>query len=163
MASTIKDIVTEAELITEAFEDTNGFIYGFPWDMNATRNKNFPVVLLSRVHPYSIPELSKPDRIYDLQVSFFNTFLEGEKKQNIEPETKMEVLEKLARQWMEQFSDRSLGLTTEQTVSQDWFIPNPQEASFIQIYERLDDKLLELLVRFKVQLHGDCGGGTFNF
>ncbi len=167
----IKEIVDEFQLI--AIGDTtddnstgqvgiNDFEYTFIANTNEKRDRQYPLLLLDRTHPFAYPEgFNNKKRLYSLSFYVLDLYSKSSQK-DIDRQTKKSSLEDLAEQFLRQFFDRSIGQTADSATTQDWFLV--QDSILVEHTDRLlNDTLIGVMVTVDVMVFTDCDKGTFNF
>jgi len=167
----IKDIVDEFKIIAtgdDAVPASTGmvgiesFAYDFPISIvNAQHNRKYPLVLLSKQHPFTYPEFQRKYRLYTIRYMVLDLYKQAEQK-TTNRQTKTTSLENLAEQFLREFRKRSLGKTVKITTKQDWEIL--EETVTGESIERIgNDALTGIEFELQIRVFTDCDEGTFNF
>ena len=107
--SDITDIVSEFRTVSTAHSDIETFKYAYPGDINADRNIKYPLVVLSKEHPYNYsPTFSGKHRIYTLKLFVLDLYQTAEQGTKA-PEDKKTELENYAEQILREIVTRSKG------------------------------------------------------
>lgn len=162
MPSRINDIVEEFEVIANAFESVETFIFGYNSDINDDVSKSYPVILLSSaVSATSLRSDSNSflprEKNYDIQITFWDTFQLSEQKDNT-IETKFAGLEIIADQYLAEFMDR----TAEGGA--DFYIENYNTLLGSMVRNEHNGMLVG--IRYNMTIHCDnvgCTVGAFTY
>ena len=156
----ISDIKTEMETIANAMSGINSFKYGNPMELNESRQKTKPMLMLHKQRQSRYPEFFRGHKTYEIKVGIYDTYFESQKSTKAY-DLKQKDMENLMEHFLREFRLRSLGKTTEVTTPHDWQLENNVTVEIIEILGV--DKLVGIEASLSLNVISDCDQGTFSY
>jgi|TARA_Y100001937_G_scaffold15886_1_gene21831 hypothetical protein len=155
-----KDIVTEIETIANAQNGINSFKYGNPIEINESRQKTKPMLMLHKQRRATYNEFEKPIKTYECTIGIYDTYLQSQRATK-DYSVKQQDLENLMEHFLREFRKRSHGLTAQVTSVQDWFMLERVTTELIEVLG--SDSLVGIEATITIQVASDCDTGTFSY
>ena len=154
------DIVTEFQTIATAQSGINSFKYGNAFELNESRQKAKPLLMLQKQRRVSFQDFTKNYKDYALTFGIYDNYYESEKATKTYAE-KQKDLELLIEQFIREFRSRSTGDTAQSTSSKNWFMLNAVNMELIEVLGA--DKLVGIEASLSIRVFTDCSTGSFSY
>lgn len=161
--ATLKDIKDEIKTIAEAHSVISTFKYGNPWQIEEYVDITYPLFHLNKIRTANIAPRRKDGwKIYNVTYQVLLQFNESDKATQGLEEVQ-ELAENYALQILDEFDNRSLGLTTEVTTARDWhrLTDAPTDAEYLENYA--SQNLAGIEITTQVRVFEECVNGTFSY
>ena len=160
-----KDIVTEISIIAAAQSGISSFKYGNPFEINESRAKTKPMLMLHKQRTITFNNFKKKFKDYEIIIGIYDTYKQSEQSTK-EYQEKQQDLENLMEQFIREFRKRSLGRTSQVTSSQDWFMLSGDGSDIVrlELIENVGaDKYVGIEATLMLRAFSDCSEGTFSY
>ena len=158
------DIVAEFSTIATAQSGISSFKYGNPFEINESRTLAKPMFMLHKQRAVTYPNFDRKIKTFTLIFGIYDTYKESQKNTK-EYADKQKDIENLMEHFLREFRKRSLGLTTEVTSPQSWFMPSGDlDTVTVEMIEVVGtDKLIGVEATISLSVFADCDTGTFSY
>jgi hypothetical protein len=150
----ITQLITELNTIATAQQGLPAFLYADPMDVNAFRDKEYPLLLADRNITIENMGLKTRQRVYVLKLHFFDLYSRTDAA-TIDAQEKQRDIELVAEEFLQEFRSRY------REQNKPWKLENEDAFTGQWGFNKHNDRLIQLTYTLKIRSQGECVAGVF--